>query len=284
MAIALDANLSSPPVYASPAASSVSLTTTATAAAGSKIIVFASCFDALGALADVGISASAGGLTWGLDLMSANGDDWIFVWSADAPSGLPSGTVITMDFFNGVSSPTNVNARVMAAVSFVGLASGLATLASSSAVGTTSWSGGSITTVVADSLLIGFGMVDGAQTAFTPAAGYTEIHDWIGATDNESWESIYRIASATGTYTAGGSGGSGLYEGGQLDYPASSVVSTFARPDADVTDGGWTNQAGTNVNLFQSIDESVADDTDYISSGLAPSSDMAEINLSNITP
>jgi hypothetical protein len=64
-----------------------------------------------------------------------------------------------------------------------------------------------------------------------------------------------------------------------------NIVTQSARPDADVTDGGWVNRAGSNVNLYQSIDEATADDTDYIQSSLSPSSaDMTEINLSDITP
>ena len=37
-----------------------------------------------------------------------------------------------------------------------------------------------------------------------------------------------------------------------------------ARPDADISDGNWVNQAGNNTNLFASIDESTASDSDYI--------------------
>ena len=36
------------------------------------------------------------------------------------------------------------------------------------------------------------------------------------------------------------------------------------RPDADIIDGDWLNQAGSAVNLYQSIDETSLDTTDYI--------------------
>jgi len=53
----------------------------------------------------------------------------------------------------------------------------------------------------------------------------------------------------------------------------------FLRPDADVTDGGWTNEAGSNVNLFASIDEASASDADYIQSAPNPASDVCKISL-----
>lgn len=67
--------------------------------------------------------------------------------------------------------------------------------------------------------------------------------------------------------------------------PGPYLANEFARPDADVTDGGWTNELGTNVNLYQSLDEAVASDADLIESSDSPATpDVAEINLSNITP
>lgn len=62
-----------------------------------------------------------------------------------------------------------------------------------------------------------------------------------------------------------------------------SLQRQFARPDADVTDGSWTNQAGSNVNLYQSVDEVSPDDADYIQSSEAPSSDTCEISLETLT-
>jgi len=66
---------------------------------------------------------------------------------------------------------------------------------------------------------------------------------------------------------------------------AGGAGTQFARPDADITDGAWLNQAGTNVNLYQSLDETTADDTDAIESSDSPATtDLAEIDLGNITP
>lgn len=54
----------------------------------------------------------------------------------------------------------------------------------------------------------------------------------------------------------------------------------FIRPDADSSDGTWTDQVG-GTSLFAAIDESVAADTDYIRSAIAPANDVCKISLSD---
>jgi hypothetical protein len=66
--------------------------------------------------------------------------------------------------------------------------------------------------------------------------------------------------------------------------PAGWSDADFARPDSDVSDGSWLNEAGSNTNLYDSLNEAIATETDYIESSLDPSSDTAEVGLSNITP
>src|SRR5215211_1818372 len=60
---------------------------------------------------------------------------------------------------------------------------------------------------------------------------------------------------------------------------ATVTAVVFLRPDADSTDGGWTNEAGSNVDLFASIDEASANDADYIQSAASPNSDVCKISL-----
>lgn len=62
-------------------------------------------------------------------------------------------------------------------------------------------------------------------------------------------------------------------------------MAQFARPDADITDGAWLNEAGSAVNMFQSIDEDLAApvDTDYVESESAPASSAVAFGLSNVT-
>ena len=51
----------------------------------------------------------------------------------------------------------------------------------------------------------------------------------------------------------------------------------FARPDADVALGGWTNPS------FSVIDEAVADDLDKTQSPSAPAAAALEVGLTNVT-
>jgi hypothetical protein len=57
----------------------------------------------------------------------------------------------------------------------------------------------------------------------------------------------------------------------------------YIRPDADEIDGNWVNESGSNTNLFNSIDESVASDSDYIRSGNNPANDIVKLRLGNFT-
>ncbi len=52
------------------------------------------------------------------------------------------------------------------------------------------------------------------------------------------------------------------------------------RPDADISDGGWTTESGGS-NLFASVDEVTQNDSDYIQSALTPSNDECELSLQN---
>ena len=58
---------------------------------------------------------------------------------------------------------------------------------------------------------------------------------------------------------------------------------SYARPDVDSADGGWSNQAGSQTNLYASIDETVADDADYISSSPGNSNDVVKLSLSDVS-
>lgn len=59
------------------------------------------------------------------------------------------------------------------------------------------------------------------------------------------------------------------------------LTGQIARPDVDINDGGWTPSAG--ADLFATVDETSANDTDYMRSGASPSNDEAEIGLSDVT-
>jgi hypothetical protein len=61
-------------------------------------------------------------------------------------------------------------------------------------------------------------------------------------------------------------------------------MAQFARPSATTNNpGGWTDQAGGSTNIHQSVDETVADDNDYIQSPLTPSNAVVVMQLSSVT-
>ena len=57
----------------------------------------------------------------------------------------------------------------------------------------------------------------------------------------------------------------------------------FARPSADISRGSWTTKSGATANLWQSIDDPVADDSDYVISALGANS-LYEARLSSVAP
>lgn len=81
--------------------------------------------------------------------------------------------------------------------------------------------------------------------------------------------------TATGSTWDSGAMVAGVWE------PA-GTTGQFARPASDVADGGWLNEAASNVNLFESINEETASDTDYIESSVNPVEDTCIIGLSGI--
>lgn len=54
-------------------------------------------------------------------------------------------------------------------------------------------------------------------------------------------------------------------------------------PNADVSDGNWTNESDSATDLFESVNENAPNDTDFIKSGSFPSGDIVKLGLSGIT-
>jgi hypothetical protein len=57
----------------------------------------------------------------------------------------------------------------------------------------------------------------------------------------------------------------------------------FARPDADTTISNFTDSGGGTTNIFQSIDESSPNDSDFIRSPTSPSTEFYVCRLSDVT-
>lgn len=56
----------------------------------------------------------------------------------------------------------------------------------------------------------------------------------------------------------------------------------FARPSTDTTRDNWLTAADGTANIFQEIDESSANDTDYIKTQLTPTSDVYVTKLTSV--
>lgn len=56
----------------------------------------------------------------------------------------------------------------------------------------------------------------------------------------------------------------------------------YARPDADTTLGNFQEDDGTTTNIFDQIDESAADDADYIRSPTSPINEVYVCRLSDV--
>jgi hypothetical protein len=152
------------------ASATQTLTTTAAAVAGAKILL------AAGAAGVAASSCAGGGLTWTLQGSSTSGGYTTSIFSADAPAGLASGTVLTVTY------PSSVTHGLISAGSFTGLATGTATLAvvpigNSTGIATAGW--GPIQAVSANdegALLYAVSLVDNSGTS-TPTGDATELHD-----------------------------------------------------------------------------------------------------------
>lgn len=97
------------------------------------------------------------------------------------------------------------------------------------------------------------------------------------------------VNSTPGAGTAEATGLAPIMDRGLLGALGSIVAQTFAplvnpqyaRPSADVSDGGWTPSTG--ADLYAVIDEASRDDGDYIQSATNPSNDTCTIKLAPIT-
>ena len=60
-------------------------------------------------------------------------------------------------------------------------------------------------------------------------------------------------------------------------------MAQFARPSADTTRTAWTDQAGGTTNIWDTINESVASDADYIKTATPPGANEFETLLTTVT-
>lgn len=106
--------------------------------------------------------------------------------------------------------------------------------------------------------------------------GATGVHIGVIWTEGSS----VVVARSGGDIFSGDGTGAAL---GSLSSFGEKGTTQFSFPIADVTDGNWTNEVGSNVNLFASIDETTPNDADYIKSEAAPNADVSVVKLGSMT-
>lgn len=184
------------------ASTTVTLNTASTVPSNSFLVLEVGWFHSSATLSSV----SGGSLTWNIDKQLHGGvNDNLAIVSAQAPSGLASGTTITATF------SASVDGRSMGGYSFTNVASSSAldvVAPGSTANPASTWDSTSVSTTNANDLLIGVGTIDGTSTTMTPGTGYTELLDWNNAAD-QTYEIIYRNVTSTGSYNASGTAASG---------------------------------------------------------------------------
>jgi hypothetical protein len=214
---------------AAPSAGSTpfSFNTTAAVPSGGFIELEVSCFG-LTTANHATIAVSGGGLTWTVNSrISTNGTWSQALISAPAPSGLASGTAISISWavaptFNSASAWywTGVNAFDNQTARTTTLASGL-------------WSTAAFTAGAAGHV-IGAATRGSSGLSATPAASYTEINDYLEAAGgNSAHHSVYLTAGsvAAGSYTPGGTWtGTGTYWAAAVNYSDTAGAATKALP------------------------------------------------------
>ena len=213
MAISLDAQLGTN--YLVGDQTSITLTTGA-AVASSGFIVLGVGSD----LWSVGVSISSvsgGGLTWAIDKeYHPGGVDGYAFMSAQAPAGLASSTVITINYTGIVAYP------IVGGVSFTGVKTSSpvdGTPVDFSAGSGTSWTSGNVA-LTAGSVLLGGVYISSGDTHSATAGA--EAWDRNNATGPTS-AGVYRIEASAGSYPVSGSWvGSSNYGGAAVAYLAAA--------------------------------------------------------------
>jgi hypothetical protein len=159
--------------------SAPSLVTAAAAASGSVIVFTLFTFDPNSL--DASVSLAGGGLTWTRIQNQSNAQFCFTQFIAYAPSGLASGTTLTITH-SAPHSPDNM----MSCVSYLGVDTVTITGGGNWNTGSTqAWSSGNVS-AASTSMLAGAGFTDGYVGTSTPTGGATEVSDFNAAAQSET--------------------------------------------------------------------------------------------------
>jgi hypothetical protein len=217
MAVSLDQPLGT---NAAAGSATITLTTAATVASLATILLVCGRYNAGTPTAT--LSAAGGGLTWTQDHTLTSGNVRTSVFSAPAPAGLPSGTVIT------VSQSLGTGDMLVGAGSFLGVGALSAFNALASGAGT-AWATGTVAAASGD-FLFGGAFGDGLAGTSTPTSPAVELLDANSAGQTETITAAYKLSVAGSDSIAGTWSGSLSSVGVGVSYTP-SVGGAPAPPD-----------------------------------------------------
>lgn len=289
------------------------LTTTAAVASGGFIVLGFQCVDNPTTITSV--TDDGPGLTWSID-KTGQASNWSYaIISAQAPSGMASGTTISINLNTGGI------VAIAGACSFTGVAT--SSPIDGTPLGPTgdtvqAWSTGNYT-VQAGSVLVGYCVNTTNDSANTPTAPSVEAWEQGSGGNGFVGAMEYRIESSAGSVAVAGSWGtapittniavayleaaSGTPTGasdlaitvgivsdgtptafGAADSPITLAIGSSGtayqtlHPSADSAGGNWTDDGGGTA-LAAAIDETTASDSDYIQSEFAPAASGCRVKL-----
>lgn len=198
------------------------MTTSVTVPSGAMVFLLYGCGSGDGAVVRSATTDNGPGLTYAEDVKQAGLSviDWAYIiLSAQAPSGMASGTVITTTF-------TQLVISMLAGYYCTGLATSAAKDISdgSGPTSVTNWDTTATSTTVADTLVIGGALHDGLTTN-SPTGSANELDDFQFAGEAWTMATEYKILSAAGSASLTGSwGGAGITTSAFVAYKAPEVA------------------------------------------------------------
>jgi hypothetical protein len=228
VAITLDQALGSNTKNATGGTQTLVVTTGATAAAGSRIVVCASWFDNAG----TGTVSCSDGTAYTQDKLVTNGNDKFSVFSRVLVGSLASGSSITLTWSSGFLG----GGLLAGACSYLGT-TGVDTTNQNTTTGT-GFSSGAASNAVADALFVGGAGNETLTTSVggTNTNGTSRFDIWLSAAQ-QGMRMLDLITSSTGSQALTGTWAvtSSATTGALVIYSGTAVAAPFGRPNLPFT-------------------------------------------------
>ena len=157
--------------------------------------------------------------------------------------------------------------------------SGAATSSQPEAAATSTVANGTVNVISTSANALIIAAATDTASAMTAGSGYTARY--TGSTI--SYQAVVDMVDggAAGSHTAEFSGMTGSTAKVGAAFTLAATAATYPPGGANISAGSWTTSTGSGT-LASMMDETPADDADYIQSGLNPSSDVCEVPLLNV--